>query len=202
MRGVMTYRGVVATEPGDVRDRFTGLFRQHYPQVLAYARRRVGADLAQEIVAETFLTAWRRFAEVPEPPLPWLYQVAAFEMANQARKRATQSRLVTRLERELGSEYWPTTAGSDEMAERAAVVGRAFSALRPADQEALRLAAWEGVSATDAGTVLGCSATAYRVRLHRARARLERAVKVLEAQRGGTSARVPVDPIVTKEEVQ
>jgi RNA polymerase sigma-70 factor (ECF subfamily) len=34
------------------------------------------------------------------------------------------------------------------------------------------LTAWEELSSTDAAKVLGCSATAYRIRLHRARKRL------------------------------
>ena len=35
--------------------RFTGLFRSFHPYVLAYARRRVGTDVAQDVVADTFL---------------------------------------------------------------------------------------------------------------------------------------------------
>ena len=34
------------------------------------------------------------------------------------------------------------------------------------------LAAWEELSGSEAARVLGCSATAYRIRLHRARRRL------------------------------
>ena len=36
---------------------FTQLFATCYSPILAYARRRVGADLAQDVVAETFLAA-------------------------------------------------------------------------------------------------------------------------------------------------
>jgi DNA-directed RNA polymerase specialized sigma24 family protein len=33
--------------------------------------RRVGADAADEIAAETFLMAWRRFDALPDEQLPW-----------------------------------------------------------------------------------------------------------------------------------
>ena len=87
IRGDMTYKGVGAAEAGDRRDRYSCLFRGHYQDVLTYARRRVDVDQAQEVVAEVFLTAWRRFDDVPDPPLPWLYRVAANEIANHTRKR-------------------------------------------------------------------------------------------------------------------
>lgn len=38
----------------------------------------------------------------------------------------------------------------------------------------IALAAWEGLAAAELGQALGCSPTAARIRLHRARARLKR----------------------------
>jgi DNA-directed RNA polymerase specialized sigma24 family protein len=55
--------------------RFTELFTVCYGPILAFARRRLDPDLAQDIVADTFLTAWRRFDELSGEPLPWLYGV-------------------------------------------------------------------------------------------------------------------------------
>jgi RNA polymerase sigma-70 factor (ECF subfamily) len=49
----------------------------------------------------------------------------------------------------------------------------ALNGLPEADREALMLAAWEGLSAQQAARVLGCSPTAFRIRLHRARRKLE-----------------------------
>ena len=51
---------------------FTELFGTYYGPVLAYARRRVGADLAQDVVAETFLAAWSNLNDLPPQPLRWL----------------------------------------------------------------------------------------------------------------------------------
>ena len=51
-----------------------------------------------------------------------------------------------------------------------------LTSLPPEDREVLMLAGWEGLSATAMGQVLGCSPTAARIRLHRARARLKAAM--------------------------
>jgi RNA polymerase sigma-70 factor (ECF subfamily) len=48
----------------------------------------------------------------------------------------------------------------------------ALASLSEAEREVLMLAAWEELSSSEAARVLGCSATAYRIRLHRARRRL------------------------------
>jgi Sigma-70, region 4 len=50
----------------------------------------------------------------------------------------------------------------------------AWASLSNADREILRLVAWEGLGPTDGAAVLGCSVSSYKVRLHRARRRLER----------------------------
>jgi DNA-directed RNA polymerase specialized sigma24 family protein len=52
-------------------------------------------------------------------------------------------------------------------------IREALAALSDADQEILRLVAWDDLSPTQASVVLGCSPGAVRVRLHRARQRLE-----------------------------
>jgi RNA polymerase sigma-70 factor (ECF subfamily) len=52
------------------------------------------------------------------------------------------------------------------------VLASAFNSLNERDREVLRLVAWEGLSLTDAATVLGCSGIGCRVRYHRAKTRL------------------------------
>lgn len=149
--------------------RFTRLFSECYPPVLAFARRRLGPDLAQDVVAETFLTAWRRLDEVTGEPLPWLYRIAGHAVANQRRSQARRSRLDDRARRLANEGSAPDPA--DAVSERGLLVG-AFNSLSERDREVLRLVTWEGLSTKDAAFALGCSATAFKVRLHRARHRL------------------------------
>jgi DNA-directed RNA polymerase specialized sigma24 family protein len=70
---------MTGTDVPEAKARLSALFRQHAVDVRSYASRRVGPDDAQEIVAETFLVAWRRIDDVPDPALPWLYQVAVID---------------------------------------------------------------------------------------------------------------------------
>jgi RNA polymerase sigma-70 factor (ECF subfamily) len=162
----------------DSRLRFEAVFRQHHPQVLAYARRRAPQDAA-DVVSEVFLTAWRRLDEVPADALPWLLGVARRVVANLRRATARRPSLT------IADPSTVPDAGSSAV-ERIAVA-EAFRGLSDPDREVLMLAAWEGLSAARAARVVGCSVPAFHVRLHRARARLARAVEVTEG-RGSASA--------------
>jgi RNA polymerase sigma factor (sigma-70 family) len=157
------------TGPDDAQ-RFTALYRAHHSLVRDFARRRVGVDLAQEVVAETFLVAWRRLDDIPGTAIPWLYRVALYEIANLRRRQAKAARLHDAL-REDGIA---TAKGddADDITELARAVGVAFATLNSRDQEILRLAAWEQLSSSEGAAVLQCSVPAYRMRLHRARIRL------------------------------
>jgi DNA-directed RNA polymerase specialized sigma24 family protein len=73
------------------------MFRECYPVVRAYALRRAALDAAQDVVADTFLVAWRRLEDVPEDALPWLYGVARRVLANQRRSAARGAALERRV---------------------------------------------------------------------------------------------------------
>src|SRR3954467_9363138 len=60
----------------DPAERFTALYDRHYRSVLGYTLLRAGQDTAEDVTSETFLVAWRRLDDLPEPPLPWLLGVA------------------------------------------------------------------------------------------------------------------------------
>jgi RNA polymerase sigma-70 factor (ECF subfamily) len=156
----------------DERARFEAMFSAHYAAVVRYAVRRVGPDGAQEIVAETFLTAWRRLADVPEYALPWLYATARRLVANELRRRDRAARLGARIEASSAAVTDdPAEAVADQLRVRAAL-----ATLSPTDQEVLRLSEWEQLRPADAAIVVGCSVGAFTVRLHRARQRLARAL--------------------------
>jgi RNA polymerase sigma-70 factor, ECF subfamily len=152
----------------DDRARFEQLFTSHYAALVRYALRRVGSDGAQEIVAETFVVAWRRLDDVPENALPWLYATARRVMANELRRRSREQRLGRRLE-SMGVVVAPDHA--DAVTEQLRIRA-ALAQLGLRDQEVLRLAEWERLGTADAAAVMGCSQSALKVRLHRARRRL------------------------------
>lgn len=148
---------------------FEAAFRANHDDLFRYAVRRVGPDAADDLVADVFLVAWRRRAEVPAgAERLWLFGVAANLVANVRRGQARRERLLTRMagepvddERDLG-----------EAVSAAAQVRAVLATLSDLEQEALRLTEWEQLALGEAAQVAGCSQATFRVRLHRARRRL------------------------------
>jgi RNA polymerase sigma-70 factor (ECF subfamily) len=151
------------------RRRFEATFRDHYEDFLAYALARADAEMAKDATAAAFLVAWRRRDEVPEQPLPWLLGVARRTLADQRRTRDRQTLLIHKLASQPEAVENVLDPG-EEVGSQLAVLA-ALAALRPADQELLRLVAWEGLTNGEIAVVLGCPRPLVGVRLHRARRR-------------------------------
>jgi RNA polymerase sigma-70 factor (ECF subfamily) len=152
---------------------FRTLYDRHYDAINSYFLRRTGLANAQDLTAEVFLVAWRRIHDVPrgENSLLWLYGVAANVAAHQRRSAARSARLEARLR----SVPIKGAAGPEPLVIRKAEYNRVLAAtarLRPADQEILRLAAWEELPHDQISRLLGCSVAAVDQRLHRAKKRL------------------------------
>jgi RNA polymerase sigma-70 factor (ECF subfamily) len=164
-------RRVLRSMPGDRDATFTALFDAHFDPLLAYARRRTGElSDAEDLVAETFIVAWRRFDRLPEraeEQLPWLYGVARRLLANRRRSAGRRLRLFERLRSSFAVSTPP----------RAPDIGAALAALPERDQEILRLVALEALTHAEVATVLGITPNAVAIRIHRARKRLGDALK-------------------------
>ncbi len=158
-------------------ERLAGLFERTHQPLLAYALRRVTdpADAA-DVVADTFLVAWRRLDAIPgDNERAWLFGVARKVLGNHNRGTRRRHAAADRLRWELTTEpqvslpNQPTTA-----------LARALDQLSEPDRELLRLVAWEELSNDEVAVVLGISTGAVRVRLHRARQRLQALLAGLE----------------------
>jgi RNA polymerase sigma factor (sigma-70 family) len=164
--------------PPTREQRFEVLFREHYGAVRGYALRRGATDAAQDVVAETFLVAWRRLDEVPDDALPWLYGVARRVLANQRRSASRGEALDRRLagaESAAGPSFDPgETTGEAEL------VRLALGRLSDNSREALMLVAWHGLTGARAARAAGCSRATFAVRLHRARVQLAAELAALE----------------------
>ena len=163
--------------------RFRELFELAEREILAYALRRVRRpEDAADIVAETFLVAWRRLDEVPsgERARLWLYGTARRALANQRRGELRRSRLAERLRAELSGAVAPTP-------EAGGAVRAALARLDERDREVLALSHWEELAPAQIAVVLGIPAVTIRSRLHRARGRLRREL----ARDGGAPAPPP-----------
>lgn len=156
--------------------RFEEVFEAHHRRVFAYALRRTAREAdAEDVVAETFVVAWRRVADLPpaESALPWLLGIARRVAANHHRGARRWLGLIGRLRAEPQVIPGPTP---DTPATQA------LACLRPDDQELLRLLAWDGLSQAEAGEALGISANAVAIRLHRARRRFAAELAAIETE--------------------
>jgi RNA polymerase sigma-70 factor (ECF subfamily) len=159
-------------------ERLKELFERHHAAVNAYVRRRTRPEAVDDIVAETFLVAWRRLEQVPIDSLPWLLAVARNVNATQRRAVRRQLALVERLGWVRQETVEPPDASTS-----AGPVAEALALLSEKDREAITLVAWDGLSPAEAARVVGQSSASFRVRLHRAKRRLRR-----ELDRGAPSA--------------
>ena len=157
-------------------ERFTELCESHYASVLAYCGRRLARTEAEEVASEVFVVLWRRIDRFDQnQPLAWLYSVAHKSIANRYRGEKRKSRLHDRLfSLRAGEPMRPEDLVVRREQDR--LIVEALTRLRPADQQVLRLAAWEGLPASGIAKVLGCSPAAAEQRLHRAKKRLAKTV--------------------------
>lgn len=142
------------------------LFRSCADRVLAYLLHRTDRETAQDVLQEVFVTAYRKADELPEPPIGWLLGTARRLLANDNRGARRRDELARRL-----ATHRPA-AGDPDDSPAAVAVGEALAGLSANDREVLTLSAWYGLSGEEAARALGCSPSAYAVRLHRARHRL------------------------------
>jgi RNA polymerase sigma-70 factor (ECF subfamily) len=156
--------------------RFTALYDAHNRQVYGYAANRVDRHVADEIVGDTFLIAWRRFDELPDPPLPWLLGVARNLIRDQGRQSARRNSIEAELNAWATTDERTGADPADVVIDRFGIL-TALASLDADDREVLTLVSWQGLTPAQAAGVIGCTRAAYRVRLHRARRRLERAME-------------------------
>lgn len=148
-------------------DRFAWMWQADAPRVLSYARRHVGLNDAPDVVSETFVVAWRRLSQVPEPALPWLIGTARRIIDNTRRSDRRRMALAQRVEL-LSALAAPGTEVSarNEALQRLAELPEHY-------REALLLVAWDGLNSAQAAAATGLSAAAFRKRLQRARTVLD-----------------------------
>jgi len=156
---------------------FAAAYRLLAPQVRGFARRQVPDDLAEDVVAETFLVLWRRWADAPaadDQLRPWVFGVARNKIKHVHEQRGRQLRTVAGV-----AAAEPTRAPVADPSDRLAgddLARRLLAQLPPAEGEAMSLTVWAGLTPSEAAEVLGCSLTALTSRLSRARARLAAAL--------------------------
>lgn len=153
----------------DRRGRFETLALEVAEPLRRYAVRRTDPDTAQDVVADALLVLWRRLDEVPEAGvLPWCYAVTRLCLNNAKRAQRRQRGLLARIT--MLDPPIVAAPADDFVADFE--LHEALGRLSADDRELLRLWAWESLPPAEISLVLGISANAVSIRLHRARKRL------------------------------
>jgi RNA polymerase sigma-70 factor (ECF subfamily) len=165
----------------DDRD-FRVVFERHVDAIHAYVAARIGLADADDVVAETFATAWRerdRFRPDADSARPWLYGIATVLLR---RHRAIEQRWIAGLRHDAVQGR-----GVDDRDLGAGIVDPvlvlALAQLSHAEREILLLVSLGDLTVAQAARAAGIGAVAARMRMHRARTRVIHFLKTDEEQR-------------------
>lgn len=155
------------------------LYERHARSVHGYLARRAGTQAADDLLGDVFVAAVAgRLRVTPHDSgsaLPWLYGIAA----NVLRSRRPQRPVPV----DADVMDWDAVDARLDAAARRRELRAALAGLTDAERELLLLVAWEGLTPSEAGEVLGLTAVAARSRLHRARTRAQAALDALASER-------------------
>ncbi len=178
----MTAQPVEAVEMDDAElirrsrddpEQFAALFDRYVHQIHHYAARRLGPQVADDITAETFLTAFRRrdsYDLARTLARPWLYGIATTLVARHRRGEERLLRALSRTGADLPPEPMADTVISRVAAqEEERRIAKALAGLSRGDRDVLLLVAWGDLSYEEVAQALGIPVGTVRSRLHRAR---------------------------------
>ena len=166
-----------------VRDpeQFATVFRRHAPDIHRYAVRRLGPDAADDVVAETFLTAFRlrsRYQRDRPDARPWLYGIATNLVSRHRRAEVRQYRALARTGVDPVMESFTDRADARLTASgEGRRLAAALAKLPAVHRDALLLVAWGDLSYEQAAAALGVPVGTVRSRLSRARGKLRQALE-------------------------
>ena len=154
----------------DRRARFEAIAAEVYEPLQRYLHRRLPADDATDVLADTLLVVWRRVDAVPIEPIPWCIGVARRCMANQRRGDQRRLRLV---ERAATLTSPPPSADPQVMIEESDPdLDAALRTLSESEAEIVRLWAWERLEPREIAEVLDSTPNAVSVALSRAKRKI------------------------------
>jgi RNA polymerase sigma factor (sigma-70 family) len=159
---------------------FALLFRRHATGLGRYAARRLGPGPAEDIVAETFLVAFRqrdRYDPDRCDARPWLFGIAGNLIRRHHRDEARQLRALARTGVDPAAESFTDRADARLAAGAASrAVAAAIADLDADQRDVLLLITWAGLTYDQAAEALGIPEGTARSRMSRARTRLRAAL--------------------------
>ena len=162
-------------DPADL----AGMFDRYGAELLRYCARRVGPDHAEDVVADTFLTAHANFRRYDpnRSPLPWLYGIATNLLRRHRRDEVQAYRALARtgVLKDGGDEWDRATERMDARRSRQRLA-KALASLSVKQRDALLLFAVAQLEYEEIAVALQMPVGTVRSTLHRARAKVRTAL--------------------------
>lgn len=178
-------------------ERFAVLFDRHAPHIYRYLARRAGRQVADDLVAETFLAAFakRNRYDLSHPDArPWLYGIATNLVGQHRRHQARQDRITqaaAAAEPEVPGHADRVAADVTAQAMRTLLEG-AVAVLSAGDRDVLLLIAYEQLTYQEVARALDIPVGTVQSRLHRARTKVRQVL-------AGTDAGATYEELTTNE---
>jgi RNA polymerase sigma-70 factor (ECF subfamily) len=147
--------------------RFLAAHAASHDRIYRYFRRRTDAVTAEDLCSEVFRIAWEKLAGSGELSVMILFGVAKNVLRNHDRSASRFANLIGALR----AERW------DGAPNRDSPIREALERLSPDEREVLLLTYWDGFTSKEISDLLNTSATAVRMRLHRARKALSHLIQ-------------------------
>ncbi len=161
---------------------FGAVYAEHVDGIYGFLARRVGAELAEELTAQTFLEALAahdRYDPDRGPIGPWLFGIAANHLRRYYRQEERALRAIAAYagRAPLAGEDDEERVDSRVVAEgRWPEIASALLAMGPGERDVLLLYAWTDLSYSAVAGVLDVPVGTVRSRLSRARGRVRAAL--------------------------
>jgi RNA polymerase sigma factor (sigma-70 family) len=161
-------------------EQFAVLYDRYATILHRYAGRRVGDQVADDLVAATFLAAFRgreRYDLARASALPWLFGILTKEIARRQRTEKARFRALERAWSDRPADGLADQVAADVSAQAArGRLAAALARLSPAERGVLLLIAWGDLSYDEAAQALGIPVGTVRSRLNRARRKVREAL--------------------------
>lgn len=162
---------MVMNSSASAAEDFRAAWDAHHQRVRQYLSRRVSADDIDELTAQVFEVAWRRWNDVPDGPerLWWLLATAHRTTGNYYRSRTRRGNLAAR----LSSMNRPPVEDAGWTSVENVLVRDVLAQMTVGDREVLILSVWDDLDVSTVALVLGVSTEAAQKRITRARDRFK-----------------------------
>jgi len=161
-------------------ERFAALYDRYAATLHRYAGRRVGGDIADDLVAATFLAAFRarqRYDLARESARPWLFGILTKEIARRHRTEKARFRALERAWSDRPADGLADQVVADVTAQAArGALAAALARLSPAERGVLLLVAWGDLRYDEVAQALDIPVGTVRSRLSRARRKVREAL--------------------------